>query len=374
MEKENKTSENHEKLNLGSNPDKRAESVSRRDFKSLYSSIEPIIKNRIPRYIISLILIAIVVYFYIVFEGNRGEEIVRVFFFDMASYLLVPIALVLAFIAILYVSWDDKIFRRFRSPGLYMILLTGIFYILIFSGVDEYLFQNALAKWLTQATAVIIIALVKLFGMNIIDTTWSADDAITIIQFEGPNGLSSIGIDARCSGIHSLTIFIAIFLLMLFEARKRIKWSKYRTISDLKDLKNKNGLKGAFGKKGSKALLGVGVTFSFNFLRVVSILLAGMIGTYLVNILRVTIIFVINYYNGWAVAGPIHNYLGYVFLMIWVPIFWLFILPIFEKKKESKMSDNSISETSDSNSDSTDNTVADSNISLETVESNKNKK
>ncbi|GAI93489.1 unnamed protein product, partial [marine sediment metagenome] len=262
------------------------------------------------RYIISLILIAIVVYFYIVFEGNRGEEIVRVFFFDMASYLLVPIALVLAFIAILYVSWDDKIFRRFRSPGLYMILLTGIFYILIFSGVDEYLFQNTLAKWLTQATAVIIIALVKLFGMNIIDTTWSADDAITIIQFEGPNGLSSIGIDARCSGIHSLTIFIAIFLLMLFEARKRIKWSKYRTISDLKDLKNKNGLKGAFGKKGSKALLGVGVTFSFNFLRVVSILLAGMIGTYLVNILRVTIIFVINYYNGWAVAGPIHNYLG----------------------------------------------------------------
>jgi len=160
---------------------------------------------------------------------------------------------------------------------------------------------------------------------------------------------------------------------MLFEARKRIKWSKYRTISDLKDLRNKNGIKGVFGKKGSEALLGVGVTFSLNSLRVFSILLAGMLGTYLVNILRVTIIFIINYYKGWNVAGPIHNYLGYAFLMIWIPIFWLFILPIFEKKKESKVSDSTISESSDSNSDSTDDTITVSNMSLEPVKPNKNK-
>ncbi len=301
MENKNKTSENNEKLNLASDSDsdERALSDFRKRFQSVYSSIEPTIKNRILRYTVSFILIAIVVYFYIVFEGNRTEEIVRVFFFDMASYLLVPIALVLAFIAILYVSWDDRIFRRFRSPGLYMILLTGIFYILIFSGVDEYLFQISLAKWLTQATAVIIVALVKLFGMNIVGTTWSADDVITVIQFEGPNGLSSIGIDARCSGIHSLTIFVAIFLLMLFESRKRLKWNY----------------------------------------KIPIIILIGIIGTYFVNLLRVTIIFIINYYQGWAVAEPIHNYLGYVFLMIWVPIFWLFILSWGEKKKEPETKD-----------------------------------
>lgn len=371
MEKENKISENNEKLVLVSDSNKRAEDDFRKRFQQVYSSIEPIIKNSILRYTVSFIFIAIVVYFYIIFEGNRVEETVRVFFFDMASYLLVPIALVLAFIAILYVSWDDKIFSKFRSPGLYMILLTGIFYILIFSGVDEYLFQNAIAKWLTRATAVIIIAIVKLFGMNIVGTTWNADDAITIVQFEGPNGLSSIGIDARCSGIHSLTIFVTIFLLMLFEARKRLKWSKYRTPSDLKVLIHKNGIKSIFDKQGSKTLLIFIGTFSLNFLRVISILLVGMIGTYFVNILRVTIIFVINYYNGWGVAGPIHNYLGYVFLMIWVPIFWLFILPIFEKKKASKIPDSPIKEPSDSISEPADNTVADSNISLETVESNR---
>jgi len=371
LEKENKTSENNEKLVLVSDSNKRAEDDFRKRFQQVYSSIEPIIKNRILRYTVSFIFIAIVVYFYIIFEGNRVEETVRVFFFDMASYLLVPIALVLAFIAILYVSWDDKIFSKFRSPGLYMVLLTGIFYILIFSGVDEYLFQNAIAKWLTQATAVIIIAIVKLFGMNIVGTTWNADDAITIVQFEGPNGLSSIGIDARCSGIHSLTIFVTIFLLMLFEARKRLKWSKYRTPSDLKVLIHKNGIKSIFDKQGSKTPLIFIGTFSLNFLRVISILLVGMIGTYFVNILRVTIIFIINYYNGWGVAGPIHNYLGYVFLMIWVPIFWLFILPIFEKKKASKIPDSPIKEPSDSISEPADNTVADSNISLETVESNR---
>lgn len=373
MEKENKTSENNEKLVLVSDTNKRAEGDFRKRFQQVYSSIEPIIKNRILRYTVSFILIAIVVYFYIIFEGNRVEEIVRVFFFDMASYLLVPIALVLAFIAILYVSWNDKIFSRFRSPGLYMILLTGIFYILIFSGVDEYLFQNAIARWLTQATAVIIVALVKLFGMNIVSTTWSAEDVITIVQFEGPNGLSSIGIDARCSGIHSLTIFVTIFLLMLFEARKRLRWSKYKTTSDLKASIRANGIKGILDKQGSKTLLIFIGTFSLNFLRVISILLVGMIGTYFVNILRVTIIFVINYYNGWDVAGPIHNYLGYVFLMIWVPIFWLFILPIFEKKKKSKSSVDSVSEPSISNSDLKDDSTVTPNNLLETVESNKNK-
>jgi len=299
LKKENKNSENHEKLDLDSNHEKRAESVSRRDFKSLYSSIEPFIKHRILRYTVSFIFIAIVVYFYIVFEGNREDEIVRVFFFDMVSYLLVPIALLLAFIAILYVSWDDKIFKKFRSPGLYMILLTAIFYILIFSGIDEYLFQISLAKWLTRATAVIIVALVKLFSLNIIDTMWNADDVITIIQFEGPNGLSSIGVDARCSGIHSLTIFIAIFLLMLFEGRKRLNWDY----------------------------------------KIPILVFLGIIGTYFVNLLRVLIIFIINYYQGWGVAGPIHNYLGYIFLMIWVPIFWLFILPMGEKKKKSETKD-----------------------------------
>ncbi len=185
---------------------------------------------------------------------------------------------------------------------------------------------------------------------------------------------------------------------MLFEARKRLRWSKYKTTSvskasihknvgnvyyihsmikqttsDLKDSIRANGIKGIFDKQGSKTLLIFIGTFSLNFLRVISILLVGMIGTYLVNILRVTIIFVINYYNGWAVAGPIHNYLGYVFLMIWVPIFWLFILPIFEKKKKSKTSDNSINEPSDSNSDSIGDAVTVSNMSHEHVESNNNK-
>ncbi len=371
--KEGKTSESSEKFDQIINLEEQAEGDYPRKPNSFYSSIEPIIKNRILRYTVSFILVAIVVYFYIVFEGNREDDVVKVFFFDMSSYLLVPIALVFAFIAILYVSWDDKIFKRFRSPGLYMILLTGIFYILIFSGIDEYLFQFSLAKWLTQATAVIVIALVRLFGMNIVDTNWNADDVITIIQFEGPNGLSSIGIDARCSGIHSLTIFVTIFLLMLFEARKRLRWSKYRTFSDLRAIVNENGIGGIFDKQGSRTLMIFSGTFSLNLLRVIGILLVGMIGTYLVNILRVTIIFVINYFEGWGVAGPIHNYLGYLFLMIWVPIFWLFILPIFEKKKKSKDSIDLITEPSVSSSNLTEDSITDSNDLVETVETNKDK-
>lgn len=373
MEKESKTSENNELVDSNINLETRAESNFRRKLKSFYSSLEPTIKNSILRYTVSFIFIAIVVYFYIVFEGNREDEIVRVFFFDMSSSLLVPLALIFAFIAVLYISWDDKFFKRFRSPGLYMVLLTGIFYILIFSGIDEYLFQFSLAKWLTQATAVIVIALAKLFGMNIVDTNWNPDESLTIIQFEGPNGLSSIGIDARCSGIHSLTIFVAIFLLMLFEARKRLKWSNYGTIADLKSLVKEKGISGVFEKEGLKTLLIVKGTFLLNLLRIIGILLVGLIGTYLINIIRVTIIFIINYFNGWGVAGPIHNYLGYVFLMIWVPIFWLFILPIFEKKKKTAKSEDSLNE-SIYISEDTDNNHHDSEVKTESIQHNLDEK
>lgn len=294
MDSETKIREENKEQVQESKIEKKDKNIAK--LKEIFSPIIPILKNRVARYIVSFIFVAIVVYFYILFEGNRGEETVRIIFFDMSSDLLVPIALILAFIAVLYASWDDKFLKRFRSPGLYMILLTAIFYILIYSGVDEYLFQTSLAKWLTQATAVIVTALVKLFGLEILDTNWSDEHVLTIITYNGALGQSQIGIDARCSGIHSLTIFIAIFFLMIFEARKRLKWDY----------------------------------------KIILIVLIGIVGTYLVNLLRVIIIFIINYYKGWDVAGPIHNYLGYVFLMIWVPIFWLLILPWGEKEKKKK--------------------------------------
>jgi len=266
-------------------------------FMNYISPVTTILRKRFLRYSLSFILIGFVIYFYILFERYRQYEYATIFINSQISVsLLVPLALVFAFIALFYLTWDDTFFRKYRSPGLYMVLLTAIFYTLIYSGVDEYLFKLSIAEWLTKLTGSATAGLADLFGLNVLSSNWDESIGMTLLTFNSPNGTKSIGVDARCSGIHSLTIFLAIFLLMLFEARKRLKWN-YRT-----------------------ALVA----------------LIGIVGTYIVNLIRVLIIVVIFYFKDWSIAGPIHDYLGYAFLILWVPIFWLFILPIGEKKKPKK--------------------------------------
>jgi len=333
------TTDNSQQLNSSTIESKNSFSIWRKNLelklKSFGKKMQPIIspfKNRIFRYSISFVLISFVVYFYIMFEGHRNEETVRILFFDFPSNLLVPFGLVFAFLAALLLTWDDPIFKKYRTPALYMILLTSIFYALIYSGVDSFLFQLRIADWLTEATGVIVTGLMYVFGLNLVESRWviiasepfritktfsmfsnsswalnvlESHRGYTLLIFNSPNGIKNIAIDARCSGIHSLTIFLAIFLLMLFESRKRLKWNW----------------------------------------KVVLVTTIGVIGTYLINILRVNVILFVFYFRGWNIAEPIHNYLGYALLIMWIPIYWLFILPRAEKRKElTEKPDSEVSE------------------------------
>lgn len=287
-----------------------------------YTKLEPIIlvlKNNIVRYSISAILFVLVIFLYILYElPSVIEDIVL-----RAS--LVPIGLILATIAILYVTWDDQYLKKFRTPGIYVVILTTIFYIFIYTDISELLFSTTLATWLTRSTGAITSAVVAAFGINIFNTLWisfptyeriywmdrttyflsSPSELIShleltdikwmtkIVFSNAPSGQGSLYIDAACSGIHSLTVFTAIFLIMLFEARKRLQWN-YKTIL---------------------------------------IALVGIIGTYIMNLIRIMIIISIYYYQGPSVGEPVHNFLGYALLIIWLPIFWLYILPLAEKKE-----------------------------------------
>ncbi|NPD87966.1 MAG: exosortase/archaeosortase family protein [Asgard group archaeon] len=268
-----------------------------------FSPLTSFLKKRYLRYAISSILVAFVIYFYVMYEISRGAETVKILFRDTNTNHLVPLGLVLAFIAVLYVTWDDNIFKKYRKPGLYVVLLTTIFYVLIFSGIDTYLFELSIAKWLTRLTGLIVPYTLRFFGLNVTSIEWNEARINTFIGLGEPSKTPGLLIDPRCSGIHSMTIFIFIFLLMLFEARKKIHWNH-------------------------KA---VGVT------------IIGILGTYLMNFLRITIVMLTFYYGGTNLGESVHNVLGYVLLVIWLPIFWLFILPlaekgrIFRKKKAKEM-------------------------------------
>ncbi len=241
--------------------------------------------NRYIRYPLSLLLIGLTVLFYILYEGNRNEEEIKLII-SLPTSLLVPLGILFALLGVLLLTWRDLFFTKFRSPAMFVILLTFLFYLFIFSGLDEYLFQTPIAIWLTKTTGIIIITFLKFLGLGINDITWIEEQARTIVYFNEQSSIRAIGIDSRCSGVHSLSIFITVYMLMLLEARKNIKWD-YKLI-------------------------------------IISIF--GILGTYFINLLRVGIIILFSYFQGWDVAGPIHDYLGYVFLMIWLPLFWSYVL------------------------------------------------
>lgn len=56
---------------------------------------------------------------------------------------------------------------------------------------------------------------------------------------------------------------------------------------------------------------------------------AGIIGTFLVNIIRVSLIFVVIYYFGYKNWGEIHSRIGYVLFIAWLALFFL----IFSKRQ-----------------------------------------
>ncbi len=306
----------------------------------LFGPALPYLKNRYFRYSVSAILFGFVVYFYILYETYRGNKLSPILGGYILTDLLVPLGLIFALILVLYISWGDKFFKKYRTPGLYMVVLTTVFYALIFSGLSLYLFELDLAKKLTKLTGTVVSSILMVFGMQISSVVWNPTTFMTQINFvKPPSQEDAILINAECSGIHSLTIFAVIFLIMLFEARRRLFWGYERgTITISRNLNTyfrnvpqfieENGKK-AFFKDFSIRLSKI----LWVLTRVGLVTLIGILGTYLVNILRIMIITAITYAYGWDVGGPIHNYLGYVMLILWLPIFWLYILPLGERKE-----------------------------------------
>ncbi len=262
-----------------------------------YTKLEPVItilKNKYVRYSISIFLLGAVVALYVLYETYPGDENT-----DLRASL-VPIGLVLALILVFYISWADPKFKKYRTPGVYVVILTAIFYAFIFTDISELLFRTTLARWLTRSTGFLTSSIVMGFGIHIDKITWTSfitsngTEWRTQIDFlNAPSGQGSLFIDAACSGIHSLTVFAAVFLLMLFESRKRHKWNPMVAV----------------------------------------VTLIGILGTYIMNLIRIMIIISLYYYQGPSIAEPVHNYLGYVILIVWLPIFWLYILPLAETKE-----------------------------------------
>jgi len=49
---------------------------------------------------------------------------------------------------------------------------------------------------------------------------------------------------------------------------------------------------------------------------------AGVVGTFLMNVIRLVIIFVADFFYGASVGGKLHYFIGYVLFTLWLAIFF----------------------------------------------------
>jgi len=106
-----------------------------------------------------------------------------------------------------------------------------------------------------------------------------------ILKIRGGQTLP-IGVEAGCMGIHSFLAFAIIIVVTMMEdpssLRTKVIWS-----------------------------------------------VAGIIGTFFVNIVRVSLIFVVIHYFGYERWSEIHTPIGYVLFLVWLALFFL----IFSKRQ-----------------------------------------
>ncbi|MHA1911506.1 MAG: exosortase/archaeosortase family protein [Candidatus Kariarchaeaceae archaeon] len=234
---------------------------------------------------------------YFWFESDRLSDTASFWFLTIPRFLIPPIGLIAFAIGIIVLMGKDSPFEAYRSSALFLLELTAIFYFFIYSGIDHFLFESPIGEWFTRLTSEIEYRILQLLNYDI-SYSWTTNYEPRGRFDLGPDSqLRIIFINGACSGVHSLSIFTSILMLMLFHDRKIV-----------------------------------------NKKRLPTVLLIGLLGTYTLNIIRVLGIIILAYYQGWGVAEPIHDYLGFSILIIWVPVFWFFASGWLYIKKEDDTS------------------------------------
>lgn len=103
------------------------------------------------------------------------------------------------------------------------------------------------------------------------------------------DGSYRVFIGAFCSGITSMSVFIAAFIAMAMD------------------------LKANVFKKAM--LFGIGI-----------------LGTFIANLMRVLLLFLVGYYFGKDALISVHTHLGWILFFIWITIFWIFALKFADDK------------------------------------------
>lgn len=185
--------------------------------------------------------------------------------------------ILITFVSLYIVFFGIRATKFFLPPSLYMVILIGGYQI-------EFIFPEikALEVWLAN----IMSGVMNLVGAEIN----TIGNIVTIYGSE----VYALRIDGPCTGIKGITAYGALAAMLVIDAKSSI----------------------------NRRVIAVAIGFA---------------GTFLVNLIRLAVIFLSSYFISVDIALTIHTYLGYTLFITWVIIFWTlafkYILP--EKTTET---------------------------------------
>ncbi len=196
--------------------------------------------------------------------GNFGRNILGLF--GGSSFGLFDMLVV--FLGISIIFYGVRGFRMLSLPALYFVIM-------IVAYQAEFAIQEV--RSLEYALAGAMGNFLGVFGIQ-------AQVIDNIVRLSTPQGIYNLQIDGPCTGIKGMLAYGSLASLMLVDMG---------------------------GSKKRKILVAT----------------IGFMGTFLVNFIRLGVIFLTIYGAGLETGLAVHTYLGYGLFLSWVMIFWSLALP-----------------------------------------------
>lgn len=221
-------------------------------------------KLRLSRKTISgtlLMLSAFVLYF--LYQSGGGKML-----------FLPPIGIGL-FIFGFYLSFSGTSFyTRFRGMMFFMALAVFMTWMAWDTGLNDYIVNSSYGSFLAGITIKFSVYFLNAAGYHVSNTG-------NQIMFLGNSKVQSFDVINSCSGADTTILFLAAFVLMLADQGRRAPVQK------------------------------LAVCF-----------VLGGLGTYLVSIMRVPLLGIVGYYDGYDTLETYHMYSGYLIFLGSIVIFW----------------------------------------------------
>ena len=210
-------------------------------------------------------------------KGQRFAGLASV----LASFLLYSV-LILYYSSAFY--WAGTVFYAIYILGLFLVFfavsalresLSVVF--LVVAGGSSFYVGELLEHFMGPSVPYFVQMMTVVLGLLGIPATV---DNPTVIAIGPSESAVSVLFEAGCIGIHSFLIFSVIIVVMMMEESASIR---------------------------TKMLWSVG----------------GVVCTFFVNIIRVSLIAVVIYYFGYENWGDIHSWIGYALFLLWLAFFFI---------------------------------------------------